>query len=443
MQNKLPNQMSFSARKTIISFLFCLSFMVSPNLQDTSAEPRKNKINSESKLSLPIFIQKVIKNDPNFPVILIEELYLKYQKDLQLPASDIVLQISGQYDLFLPLNENNDNTKPWEGSISLSKLFPKTGTTISASYSNNLMSSQAGVYQKSSLGISLSQSIIQNAFGVLTRMQEKKIDIENKVARYQVIEAYEEYMASLIQIYLDWYATLENFKATRATLKYNEDLLRIIRLKRRYRIAFNEDIYKVELEVLIAQENLVELANQLRNKENRIKLLTGIDNKIKIQPQIPDIKTNQTNTNKILNNLNSMRTFRILKESKSQAMLAKDIAKRTLLPELDLFVGYQTLGQSYNLQNRQDTIYAGVTTTLNFGHQVETANYKTKILDFKKAHYNMNKQLFDLKIYIEDLAHNIIKQKKRIELARKKLNLAQKDIVRRNKKLPYWSQNIK
>ena len=62
-----------------------------------SAEPPEEK----KALEPGDFISMAARNDPYFQEILIDTLSLKYSKDLQLPARDLVLDVTGQYNLFL------------------------------------------------------------------------------------------------------------------------------------------------------------------------------------------------------------------------------------------------------------------------------------------------------------------------------------------------------
>ncbi len=106
-------------------FLFWFSVLLS-----TSPAFSKDA-NGQDVCPLPIeeFIAAAVKNDTVFEEILIDELDLKYSKALELPAGDLVLSVRGEYDLNL-----TQDTDDHEAAISLSKLFPYTGTTISAEY---------------------------------------------------------------------------------------------------------------------------------------------------------------------------------------------------------------------------------------------------------------------------------------------------------------------
>ena len=74
---------------TLISLVITASAFLSVgiNIDMTSAEEKK----SVREISLDEFVQVVTKNDTVFEQILIDQLVLVYQKDLRLPARDLVL----------------------------------------------------------------------------------------------------------------------------------------------------------------------------------------------------------------------------------------------------------------------------------------------------------------------------------------------------------------
>ncbi len=381
---------------------------------------------SANILSLPLFLNKAISHDPSFPVLLSDELYLKFQKDLLLPAGDIVLGVSAQYDLFLPLEENQDGVTPWEGSISLSKLFPSSGTKVEAAYSNSLFSTGSGAYHRSSAGVMVSQPIVQNAFGVLTRMQENKIEIDENIVRYRVVEAYEEYMASLIEIYIEWYLVTENAGIARNNLKHNRDLATLVMRKRRYGIARPEDVYRMELEVIQSQESLEELESQLLHFENKIRRLTGIAQENGIIPEKPTMVISAASPNTAESILQKSRTFRILKDAEKSAAVNLDIAGRSILPEVNLFMGYKAIGRDYNIQDRTENAYAGVSGQYNFGHAKENADEEIKGIDLKRARLETRRTLFNLEIYASELESAIRLQETHIARAKDRLSLSEK-----------------
>ena len=124
-------------RKIIKTFLILIFTIVSARLIFNCSYAQDENIKI---LSLDEFIRLASVNDTRFEEILINQLKLKYKKGLELPPADLVVSLKNEYDFFLdPYEEESEN------SISLSKLFPFTGTTITAEYDSSLSTSSREV----------------------------------------------------------------------------------------------------------------------------------------------------------------------------------------------------------------------------------------------------------------------------------------------------------
>ena len=88
-------------------------------------EAEENRI----ALSLDDFVELVTKNDAVFEQILIDQLSLKYSKEIGLPARDLILAARQNYTLSL-----DGASEGVETQISLNKLFPLLGTEVAVSY---------------------------------------------------------------------------------------------------------------------------------------------------------------------------------------------------------------------------------------------------------------------------------------------------------------------
>lgn len=415
-------------KNRVLFMIISLIFMVLNPVRIVYAnEPEIiNKEAPPESLSLKEFIHRVISNDPSFPVILSRELNLKFQNDLNLSPSDIVMDVSAQYDLFLPRDASD--RVPWEGSISLSKLFASTGTSVSVHYSNSLYTGYNGTSHRSSAGFEISQSIAQNAFGILTRMQKEKIHIDNEIIRFQVIESYEDYLASLIQIYIDWYMISETIKVNEKSLNYTIDLTNTVARKQRYRIAHLDDLYKMQAEVLSEKEKLLELKASLKSTGEKIRFLTGFNqteskNVFSIFPEDPHLVLPEIETYIGQKKYLTTRTFKILKKYEKSALVSKNIAERSMAPTVDFFTGYQARGEDYNIRNPYHTAYFGLRSSINFTRQQQKAEKEIKRNEVKIARIEQKKDMFNLKLHLSDLETRLRLQLEQIDLAQKRANL--------------------
>ncbi|MFT5388223.1 MAG: outer membrane protein TolC, partial [Candidatus Omnitrophota bacterium] len=177
---------------------------------------------SQRVLALDEYINLATRSDTEFQQILIDEMPLQYRKDLNLPAKDIVLAVAAQYDLFL-----SQHKEEVEGSISLSKLFPLIGTELTAAYSTN--PSFTRTTNSSDFSFTISQPIAQNAFGHVTRLEDKIIGVEIDVIKHQVVEAYEDYFSTIITAYFNWYEAYENLQIGESSYQENLKLMENIK----------------------------------------------------------------------------------------------------------------------------------------------------------------------------------------------------------------------
>ena len=215
-------------------------------------------------LTIEEFILLASANDKEFEAILIEELKLQYEKDLELPARDLVLEVKSQYDYLL-----RQSRRDREISVDLSKLFPITGTSITAEYS--VSPSYTSVRDSSDFTVYISQPIARNAFGKATRLEDKIIGIEIDVATHQIVEAYEDYLATIIGVYYDWYEAYENLNIARSSYNENLKLLDNIKERHKSKIALPIDVNKVNLQVLGKKETLVNSQEQYEKLLNTVK----------------------------------------------------------------------------------------------------------------------------------------------------------------------------
>lgn len=377
-----------------------------------------------STLSMQEFLKRATASDPYFQVILADELYLAYQEDLELPASDIILDVTAQYNLNLEKQTDNDENE-YEGSISLSRLFPKTGTTLTAGYSAQQYTVRDELLMRTTFNAQVSQDIARNAFGRATRLKEKEIDVSSRLARYQVIEAYEDYMASLITLYMDWYASYENLKAVEEIVQYNNTLLQTIQRKQRYRVARPEDVDKMRLELASAREDMITMKDRYQRNAVRVYSSAGLaKERIYIPKKPAELSYDDYIENK--GKLLSGRTMLMMKLLKRQGIIAADIAKDNLLPSAQLFAGYRRYGTDYDMNNPQDRVYGGISSGINFGRQQEKAAFKTARIDLYKQKMSNKSTLLSLETDLEDLKRKIQRERELIKITDQKMILVER-----------------
>lgn len=413
-------------RALIVAPIILLLFIHSLNSQENGKKEKNQDIN-ENYITLTEFIQRTTKKDPYFQQILIDQLYLKYNKDLQLPASDIVLNTTIDYSLYVD-QVDNYRKGMFEGGIGLSRLFPTTGTKISADYAVRHTMPENEHLLASSFNVRISQAIAKNAFGNLTKLKEKKIELENDIARHQIVEAYEDYLASLIQVYTNWLSAYEDFQTADRSLNYNKELLQTIRQKQRYGVAHPEEVDKMSLEVASSRENLLIQNNNYERIRNQIMQLTGDPIETPLKPRSPNSfeQVNSILSTDIEDALSSSRTYKMHDLMIKKGLLAGEIAEDNLLPSAEVFLGYEILGKDYRIRSPNREVTGGFLLSFPFGNQVAGAEQEVSRIERSKEKIIQKSNLLALETDLRNLKSEIENEKTLHEISAEKIVLAKR-----------------
>lgn len=392
--------------------LFCIFMPWAFNVQAQAAPARV--------LTLDEYIQLATTHDTEFQAILIDELLLQYRKDLNLPARDIVLEVSAQYDLYL----SQDREEP-ETSISLSKLFPLVGTQLEAAYTTT--PGLTRVTNSSDFTFMVTQPIAENAFGKATRLQDKIIGVEIDVIKHQVVEAYEDYLATMITAYFNWLEAFANLKIGESSYQENLKLMDNIKERQQSSIALPIDVNKISLQVLAKKETLVELQEKYQNAFNFIKQSIRYEEEEALIPAI----TSQYNTHAISFKQDFMdfkersRTYNILNLLEEKSAFEVDKNANELLPSIDLLLGYQVDGSDLEIKDEDNLFFAGVTMEWPFRDQVKHAEHEASRINQKKTALITVNTHYYLYTAIKNLAQQIEREGQLLEISLEKIVLAQ------------------
>ncbi|MFH1868293.1 MAG: TolC family protein, partial [Candidatus Omnitrophota bacterium] len=374
---------------------------------------------ADKALRLEEFIKQACQKDTVFQQILIDGLALKYEKALQLPAADLVMSLEGQYD-FLYRPDYNDP----ESSISLSKLFPYTGTEVEAGYSSSLAVNTRRV--TSDFTVKVSQPIAQNAFGKNTRLLEKIVGLEIEVAKHQIIEAYEDYLAALTRLYYDWYSAYENLKTGQNSYNENMKLLENIKEREKNKIALPIDTNKLTLQVIAKEENLISLRNSYESYLNLIKEAIRYEGIGEFFPQDSSLYAEL----KIMFEKDyerfkqESRTSQVLFSLEKKSLIEIDKYADELLPSINIFAGYSLDGTQHDLGDKEKMAFVGASFDWPFPGQVETAEYETTKIDSKKTFLSSESTRVQLYTKLKNIHIAIEREKKLIGLSEDKIKLA-------------------
>ncbi|MFH1416085.1 MAG: TolC family protein [Elusimicrobiota bacterium] len=371
-------------------------------------------------LKIEEFIKEAVRNDGTFEEILLDGMSLKYVKALKIPADDLLLSVKSQYELNI---EDNDGAPRL--IIGLNRLFPYTGTDISAEYTT--APSISLDKNSSEITLLISQPIAENAFGKATVLLDKITGLETDITGHQVVEAYEDYLAAVITAYYNWFSAYENLKIGEISYKKNISLLDNIKKRRENNIALPIDVNKIEIQSLAKKEDLIRLQERYDNIHNFIRQAVRSGTDEVLQPSDPFMFENREIAfeDDFSTFKHTSRTYRILGilEEKSSLEVAKDANE--LLPSADLLFGYAVEGDDITLKDRQQTVYAGISMTWPLPGQKERAEYETSKIAHRKIKVSNDNKYLELETDLRNLFQQIEREKKLILIAEKKIRLAE------------------
>jgi len=383
----------------------------------------------EKNLSLEAFVRLAAARNSVFEEILIEELPLQYTATLALPADDLVISVKGSYILML-----EDPDGGTEYGFSLDKLFPSTGTRLSASHSVDY--GFGSRRNESGFSISVVQPLAENAFGRANRLIEKLSGIETRIARHQIAEAYEDYLASLMRLYYDWYAASENLATAASAYRDATTQLENVRERARNSIALSIDVNKIMVQVLSRKERLLTLQNDYDAQTNLVMEAIRADGTQRPVPVPPD-KPSRMPTNDFERELRlfreSSRTASMLTLLEEKAGTEVARAADRLLPSINLTAGYDLLGEDRFFTDRDHGLFAGMTLEWPLPGKQETARHETSRINRQRVYLSTGNTRLSLETSLKNLYREIERQYRLIELAEEKIAVSAA-IVRDEKK---------
>ena len=289
---------------------------------------------AEHAIDLGLFVEWAIEKDPRLEQYLHERLRVNFLKDTVLPSSAVVLSVRN--DFGFALDEGNRSTFL---EAAASKPFPKMGTNLSASYQIN----QRPDRHERVTTFGLEQSLLKNSFGGQVRRLDTRLDLENEVLLLQSAEAYEDYLAVLINNFLEWRLT---FLSRIAERELHEESLRLKKNaegRRRRNIATTIDVEKMTLQTLDQEETILDLDLRLAKQSGLVAESIGLDAaKGAVPGAVPKLYVDTNNFDQEMTlALEQSRTLRALKLSEDAGRLNVSVRKEELWPELNFVLGFE------------------------------------------------------------------------------------------------------
>lgn len=398
----------------------CLGLIIIAIMSSTFSVSAKVEQAQKRIISLNEFIALATSKDTVFEEILIDELSIKYNKDLKLPARDLVLSVKADYDIFFSQNREEP-----AAFVSLNKLFTKTATEVSATYSSK--PSLSSIKNNSEWSLMFSQPIARNAFGKQIRLLDSIADIENELALYQIVEAYEDYLSSIIQLYHSWYEAYENKKIAESSYSENLKLLENIKERKRNSIALDVDVNKTNIQVLAKKEKLILFSEAYTRILVLIKKAIRYDDIQILLPKNPDLfcAAEFEFSAKYSAFKDNSRTYSILNSLSQKSSLDLYNNAQELLPSINLFGAYSVLGKDFKVIDEDNIFAIGISMDWPIGNQKARAEYELAMIAERKVELN-NRSIYE-SLYSDliDLYSKISEKRKIIAITEERAHLAQ------------------
>ncbi|ANT65790.1 efflux RND transporter permease subunit [Prosthecochloris sp. CIB 2401] len=376
-------------------------------------------LQATNELSLDEYIKLATERNRNFERILLDELPLHYQSILDLPPEDLMLAVKSEYRLILGSNADYTDTE-----LTLEKLFPSTGTRISSGYASGYSNRN----ETSSFTLTVVQPVARNAFGHADRLLGSISSTATDIARYQVAEAYEDYLAGVIGIYYDWYAAYRNLETARAAYEETGKLLDNIREKERYHIALPLDVNKIRIQALGRRETVLEMQNKYMALSDLVAEAIRDEGNAPYLPVAPDgrnaLKTPSSLQAELATFRHSSRTASILALLEQKAGLSEAESARKLLPSINLRAGFSSTGDGHLLNDAHEELFAGAEMLWPLPGTQEKAEHEIARIRLLQTGVDNENRKLSLETSLRNLYRSIENQERLITVAEQKVTIS-------------------
>jgi len=321
-------------------------------------------------------------------------------------AHDFNLQSNGQYSVQQQYSTNplfqNQVTTGIAGDISLSKKLQKSGTTITAGYDYQHISSIVKMdsqetrlaYHSPAVFVNISQPILRNAFGLLDRYSIRDAAMKLEIEKLRQQETDKQTMTAYKKLFFDWIEIGLRLELIKKNIANAEILYHQVRSRRLAGMADIDDELSARLVVLnyrdTYKDNEINLNQIARQLEVHLKKNRSTE---KMQPDTDDFnryyQSAGTQAYPFVN-YEQTRSFALYQKMLENYQSGEIAAKNRLLPNLNI------IGE-YALKSRNDS-YTEAMNRLNDPHYYIGFSF-TYPLDNTQAKADLN----SARIQIEDV----------------------------------------
>jgi multidrug efflux pump subunit AcrB/outer membrane protein TolC len=378
----------------------------------------------ESKLNLKEFIEKAIQNDPKIHAILLDNLKLQYNQNYYVDAEELFF--SALTGFTIDKNDIQNNS-----SLRLTHIIPHRGQELSGSYIINPNNDETDT-----LGFTFSQDIARNAFGKSIQLDTAIQVIQNDVTRYQIIEAYEDYLAQIMTLYYNWIRHYESYQLAISSYKENKKVLDSVIKRQKQKIADDSDVNKVKLLLWGKEDQLTRTERNYLQSTLQIQQIIRWTNDAKLIPDTTFMldKIPQNINEELIILKNKSRSFKLLDLFKEKGIKEQDRSARDLMPSLAINASV------YQDDNTESAVWASLEFPLK--NKQSKADLELKKINLTKIKLTNNSTQYYLENSLSTLYIALESQEKLINSAEHKTTLAKHILIRETENYSYGKINL-
>lgn len=362
------------------------------------------------------YLSLLEKNDVEYEKILKGLDQLEFNKDLAMPSRQFLIQVQNEYGVVLG---DGQTTKTF--GTTASKEIHETGTTISANYQRNELIGR----DEETIGIRIEQDLLKNALGNNVRKQSKALKLENEILYLQVVQAYEDYVETKMQDFIDLQLAYLEFQAAKDLYEQSKKLEKNIKLRKRSNVAISLDVDRIVLQTLNTKEQMLSSEYAYDQKLLAVHRVLGekIDVSTKISPW-KDYLVDDSDIESLVGNTRSIKILQLREKALTEKAL---VERRNQYPELDLVLGLnRDEFTRFNVAANRNEAVIGFGLTMPLGDSQTRAVQKSIAFDASVAHIDQKLTKRDLQVQLETLFSELRKQQQVVEIAKQKYEIAKR-----------------
>ena len=379
---------------------------------------------AKETLTLEQFVELAKKNDPSLEKILLEKKHMEFIVDQGLPEREFLLELKNEYGI---PDDNSAKDNSW--SATLSKEIIESGTKISISQSD----SESTFQQAKTTQVKVEQPLLRNFFGLENRLLKASLLGEKEMVQLEMMENYEDYLALIIKTYLEYAQAYLNKNLSEEIYQELLTLKRNVMAKYQKKVANSTDVDRINLEVILQKEDIIQKSILLENKQQEIKKIISKDDLLPA-PEV-EIDIEQRFNFSPTYNPEQIRRLLLAKRQEEIGRSKLDMEKRSILPELNLIAG-QSREESTRYTNKTDRTetLVGVELTIPLGTSTKKANIQSSALQLANSQIESKIAFADFTKKAKQLQAELEQLQEQLRLGKEKISIASrilKDELRR------------